>query len=202
MAYFRVSQERIERRAQFLRKMGQRHISTPLLQSVGMKFDDAAALTLSEAYYLLSESYKSYRNEPDHRTANPKIAAMTCAAICAINPLRPPAADFGIVEIRFANPMLAMRCATTIIQHPYHMRAFDERRRIYDELAITHFPCLDPYISDVKAGNKKPLENYNTKPDKFSIGISLQEVTKIESFVSRFIVYEQQKIYVSPSVEN
>jgi hypothetical protein len=201
---FPVDPGRIERRAQFYLEIGRAHGSTPLLRSAGVHFDEALALTLSEAYFLLSESYKTYRNHPGHLTAKPKIAAMHCAAVCAVNPFRPndpsatPLQNYEVVEIRYANPMYAMRCACTPIEHPYHMRAFDERRRIYDELTITAFPCLDPFLADTRADRKKPLIQYNTRADeKFSVGISLQEITKIESFVSRFEVYQQQKIYAA-----
>jgi hypothetical protein len=193
--HFNVTRERIDRRAHFFLEMGNRHVGTTIIRNAGIKFNPATAVTLSEAYFLLSESYKAYRSEGDHRTANSKIAAITCAAVCAINPLRPPKADFEILEVRYANPMFAMRCAASIIEHPWHLRAFEERRRTYDELTATHFPCLDVFIRDVANAEKKELEYYNTKSDKFSVGITFPEITRIESLVNRFVVYEEMKIY-------
>lgn len=153
---------------------------------------------------MMTETYRTYRNEPGHRIAKPKIAAITCGTICAMGVLRPPkgstaAQNFSVLEIRYANPMYAMRCASSAIEHPYHMRSFDERRRIYDDLSITRFPCLKPFIDDVEAGRKKDLAEYNTstKPGRFSLKISRVEFTKVESFVSMFVVYQQQKIYAA-----
>jgi hypothetical protein len=196
---FSVAPDRIEKRANFFKNMATRFAAGEAVQKAGIVFNPLHALTLAEAYYLLSESYRSYRMETDHRTATPKIAALTCAAICAVNPLRPPKADFENLDVRYANPMFAMRCAISIVTHPYHLRAFEERRRILDELAITHFPCLDPYLADVACGQKKPLDDYNMKLDKFSVGISMDEITRIESYVSRFTVFQDQKIFAAPS---
>ncbi len=95
--------------------------------------------------------------------------------------------------------MFAMRCACSVIEHPYHMRSFEERRRVYDDLSLTRFPCLESFIADVKAGTKKDIDAYDTgiKPGKFSLEISRLELAKIESFVSMFEVYQQQKIYAA-----
>jgi len=193
--HFTVSRDRIERRAFFFQEMANKHLATPSLKNAGIELRSGHAITLAEAYFLLSESYKSYRSEGEHKTANPKIAAITCAAVCAVNPLRPPKADFEILEVRYANPMFAMRCASAIIEHPWHTRSFEERRRTYDELIAMHFPCLDPFIRDAAQGRKKELSSYNTKNDKFSVGITFDEITRIESLVNRFIVYQELKIY-------
>jgi hypothetical protein len=195
VVHFTVTHERIERRANFFGQIAREFIQIPSIQAAGITFSDEVALNLAEAYFLLSESYKTYRSETEHRTADPKIAAITCATICALTPLRPPRADFDDLQIRYANPRYAMRCASVIIQHPWHKRAFEERRRTYDELLILEFPCLNNYIADVARGEKKDLELYNTKNDKFSIGITFPELSRIESLVNRFIVLKELKIY-------
>jgi hypothetical protein len=200
VGHFTVTGDRITRRAQFFLEMGNKQVGSQSIRNGGIKISIATAQVLAEAYFLLSESYKSYRSEGEHKTANPKIAAMTCAAICALNPLRPPKADFGVLEIRYANPMFAMRCASAIIEHPWHTRSFEERRRTYDELTTLQFPCLDKFIQDVSSGRKRPLEDYNTKTDKFSIGLTFPEIARIESLINRFVVYQELKIYASKQI--
>lgn len=197
MVHFTVTSERIARRAQFFRQIGRSFIAIPSIREAGITFSDEIAYNLAEAYFLLSESYKTYRSETDHRTADPKIGAITCAAVCALNPLRAERVDFDNLEIRYANPRYAMRCASAIIQHPWHTRAFEERRRTYDELLVLQFPCLDAYIGDVARGRVKNLEEYNTKPDRFSIGVTFAEISRIESLVNRFIVLQELKIWAS-----
>ncbi len=44
---------------------------------------------LTEAYFILSECYKAWRIKDGHLTEEPKIAALTCAAIIKIVPYRP-----------------------------------------------------------------------------------------------------------------
>jgi hypothetical protein len=38
------------------------------MHTVGMTFDPEAAHVLAQAYFMLSESYRSYRSDPNHRT--------------------------------------------------------------------------------------------------------------------------------------
>src|SRR5207244_2840981 len=99
--------------------MGREHARDPLMAKVGMTFDDEAAHVLTQAYFMLSESYRTFRSDPEHLTNHAKIAAICCAAICAVQPLRHDKPDFRIAAVRYANPMFAMRCAESIIKHPW-----------------------------------------------------------------------------------
>jgi hypothetical protein len=101
----------------------------------------------------------------------------------------------GITAVRYANPMFAMRCACAAIEHPYHKRAFDERRRVYDSLLITRFQCLDAFIEDVRHGRIRGPEDYNVASDKYSIGLTQREMADIERLVLMFTIYGDQKIF-------
>jgi hypothetical protein len=188
VAPFSIPQERIDRRAKFFFEIGEQVKNSKPLSAVGPTFDFQSAECLAEAYFLLSEAFKPVRIQEGHKTTKPKIAALTCAAVAMVNPFHFDNPDFENLVIRYANPILAMHLACGIIDHPFHKRSFDERRRIYSQILGMGFTCLDEFIADRKAGTPKDLAEYK-------IALNRGEMREIENLVNLFTVYEQMPIF-------
>jgi hypothetical protein len=97
---------------------------------------------------VFNEAYKSRFLNQGKGTDPTKQAALTCAAICAVNPLRPVPTDEVHEEHIYVNQMLAMRCACSIINHPVYLRSFDEQRRIYLQMQRFVFPSADVILDE------------------------------------------------------
>jgi hypothetical protein len=145
---------------------------------------------LAEVYFALTDAYKAAFLSPGRRTEARKIAALTCASIAAVQPLRPPASTIEREEYLYINPMFAMRCACAIVDHPWHKRAFDERRRFCKALMDIRLPCTDDMIADANANDGVILLG------TYSLDLSPPERAFLHMLIGRFEVLEQQKIYV------
>lgn len=195
MSFFRVTQERIKRRADYLRTIGVATAEEQLFKDAGVTFDPAMGEVLAQGCFMLSESYRTYRSRPDHLINTSKIAAIATAVITTLDPMRVENPDPHNTVHRYANPIFALRCGMTMVNHPFHTRNFDELRRIYDKMLVTQFPCLQTFTADVDADSIKPPEDYNKAKDKFTIGISQKEMADLETYVSMYAVFREMKIY-------
>ena len=131
-----------------------------------------------------------------HKTEPSKIAALTCVSIALVNPVRPLAPpDVPDYVVAYANPMFAMRCACSIVEHPFHRRSWEDRARFYDGLRDLHFSSFDRYIEDSNQGIRKLLD-----PMKFELG--REEMRLIEDKIMMFTVLQELKIYRDVSQKN
>ena len=152
MVSFPIDENRIITRTKFIVDVGCQFLKNGAIAAHRPIFGVEEARCVAEAYFLLSETaFKPKRIETGHRTTKPKIAALTCAAISIVNPIQFEAASPDIAAVKYANPMFAMHIACSVIDHPYSIRAFDERRRVYDQILGLDLPCLHPFIEDRQA---------------------------------------------------
>lgn len=150
---------------------------------------ESAPLLLSECYFALSEAYKHGRLGVGHRTEPTKIAALTCVTIAVVCPLRPPNPDnVERVEEIYANPMLAMTAACSIVGHLFHQRAFDDRRRFYKALMRIEMPSLDPIIQEF-------VSRDGALNSDWKIDLSRSESGTLDSKVCMFSVLRDVKIF-------
>lgn len=186
---FPIDENRILTRTKFIVDIGSEFIKTPERAAHGPIFGVEEARCVAEAYFLLSEkAFKPKRIEANHKTTMPKIAALTCAAISTVNPIRFAVESSDVTAVRYANPMFAMQLACSVIDHPYHVRAFEERRRLYEQILGLELPCLQPFLDDRMAKKNTPLSS-------FELNFTRAEMREIEGLVSIFTVYEEMKIY-------
>src|ERR1700722_1310110 len=100
----------------------------PAFNHLGIQYHANVHNVLAHVYFAMSEAYKTEFLNPGKGTDPTKQAALTCAAICAVKPLRPLPTDEVHEEHIYVNQMLAMRCACAIIDHPIQDHSFDEQR--------------------------------------------------------------------------
>lgn len=142
---------------------------------------------LAHVYFAMSEAYKSEFLNPGTRTDPTKQAALTAAAICAVNPLRPISTSAVVEEHLYLNQMLAMRCACSIIEHPIHQRSFDEQRRIYLQMQRFVFPSVQPILDEAASNNGDIISN-------ISMTLTRDEEQILKGLISLFVVYKELKI--------
>jgi hypothetical protein len=132
----------------------------------------------------LSQSYKRIYIREGNKTDTPKRAAITCAAIAAVQPLRPPLVvnDLDKEEYIYANPMFAIRCASSIVGHPFDKRPYDDRRRAYRAILGFSFPSISPILQEARARN-------GDITSEFDINITGDEEAKINLLVEQFTIY-------------
>src|SRR5580692_11744140 len=117
---------------------------------------------------------------------------MTCAAICAVNPLRPIPTTEVIEEHLHINQMLAMRCACSIINHPVYLRSFDEQRRIYLYLQRFKFASVKPILDEAASNNGDITSN-------IAIKLTQDEEATLKGLVALFVAYKDMKIVADPT---
>lgn len=171
----------ISTRAEYFRKMIELQCRSPALRDLGLLYHPSAADVLSHIYFGLSEAYKAEYLYPHERTDPTKQAAITCAAISVVKPLRPPSAEITREEFLYANQMLAMRCSCSIIEHRFHTQAFDARRRIYKQLSLIEFPCTKEVMTEA-ANNNGQIKS------EIVFKLNLNEEYKLKSLVNLFVV--------------
>jgi hypothetical protein len=141
---------------------------------------------ISHVYFALSEAYKRQFLHDGAGTDPTKQAALTCAAICAVKPLRPLPTNKVHYEHIYINQMLAMRCACIIIDHPIQFRTWDEQRRIYMQMDRFMFPSVKPILEEAATNNGEIKSN-------FKITLSPQEEATLKGLISLFEAYKSLK---------
>jgi hypothetical protein len=177
----------IDARAAFFLGMIEKLTSSSAFSSLGIVYHSNIHNILAHVYFALSEAYKGkFLN--DGKGTNPtKQAALACAAICAVNPLRPVPGEEVREEHIYMNQMLAMRCACAIINHPVYLRSFDEQRRIYLQMQRYSFPSVRTILDATIANNGYISSN-------IAISLTPDEEVIVKSLISLFVVYKDLKI--------
>jgi hypothetical protein len=171
----------ISTRAEYFRKMIDLQCRSPAMRDLGLVYHPNAADVLSHIYFGLSEAYKAEYLYPDRRTDPTKQAAITCAAIAVVKPLRPPSAEIEREEFLYVNQMFAMRCSCSIIEHSFHTQAFDARRRVYKQLSLIEFPCTKEAMTEA-ANNNGQIKS------ELVFDLSSTEDYKLKSLMNLFVV--------------
>ncbi len=138
---------------------------------------------LAHVYFALSEAYKAEFLNLGKGTDPTKQAALTCAAVCAVNPLRPLPTEAVHEEHIYINQMLAMRCACAIIDHPIQNLTFDEQRRIYLQMERFKFPSVQ-VILDEAAANKGEIKS------NVAIELTPTEQAHLKGLIALFVAYK------------
>ncbi len=149
---------------------------------------------LAHVYFCLTDAYKQKHLHIGHRTDLAKRAAIKAATIAYVAPLRPPPGvnippqddSFEGSLYRYANPMLAMRAASSVVAHPFHKRPFDDRRRVFNALAGLKFASVDPILAEART-------NEGLITSAWTINITPQEESNIGLLVDQFILYSMLK---------
>lgn len=145
---------------------------------------------LAHVYFCLTDAYKAEFLKDGHRTDGAKRAAITCATLSYVAPLRPPPGT-NIVEADdsyegslylYANPMLAMRAASTLVKHPFNKRPFDDRRRIYSALRGLKFPSVDWIIDEA-------INNDGVISSSCAVKLTEQEMANLSLLTDDFVIY-------------
>jgi hypothetical protein len=182
------SAEEVAERADFFKRLLQYQIGSPAFTSINLTCHPSIGNLLAEVYFAITNAYKSGLLPPGSRTDPIKQAALTCAAVVTVNPIRPISTEIDQEEIIYANPMFAMRCACSIIDHPYHTRSFDERRRVYRGLPGL---CVRPADAMIQ----EALQNDCRTTSTWTIELSSRERSQLDILVNMFAVYKEMPIF-------
>jgi hypothetical protein len=142
----------IAARAAFFLRMIERQTASEAFRNVEVTYHDLIHSVLAHVYFALSEAYKAEFLKPGSGTDPTKQAALTCAAICAVNPLRPIPGEKVVEEHLYLNPMLAMRSACAVIGHTLP-HDFDAARRIYLQAQRFNFPSVKSILDEATINN-------------------------------------------------
>ena len=178
-------------RAEYFQNMTDLQLRSPAMRDLGLLCHPKAPNVLAHIYYGLSEAYKDEFLYPQKRTDPTKQAAFTCAAIAVLKPLHPPFATIDREEFIYANQMFAMRCSCSIIEHPFHAQAFDNRRRFYQQLARIDLPSTNDLIMEAATNNGNIASNVVLK-------LTSTEEYELQALINQFVVLRELKIYRTP----
>lgn len=159
-----VDARRFDERQEFLTRIGQGLLKPSMGNLV--RFRLARMKTVTEAYFILNECYKAWRIAPGHFTEEPKIAAITCAAIQKIVPFVPQTPNMvTTVGEAKCNEIFALNCAAAIIGVPLGDGGFkqDFWLRLLDILSDIECRTLDAFVTDINNQRQKPMEDYVRK---------------------------------------
>ena len=178
----------ISTRADFFKDAIETQLQAPAVQGLGLIYHDKMPEILAHAYFAMSEAYKKTFLYPDKQTDPTKQAALTCAAIAFIKPLRPP--DLRIVreEYIYVNAMLAMRTSCAIVDHPFHSRDFDSQRRWFKQLDLLDVPNVTSIMTEAAANSGEVKGN-------IQISLTRQEEYQLKSLINMFVVLRDMKIW-------
>jgi hypothetical protein len=137
----------IDARAAFFLQMIELLTGSSAFSHLEIQYHSNVHYVLTHVYFAMSEAYKAEFLNAGKGTDPTKQAALTCAAICAVKPLRPLPTEVVHEEHLYINQMLAMRCACAIINHPIQNLTFDEQRRIYLHMDRFLFPSANPILN-------------------------------------------------------
>jgi hypothetical protein len=174
-------------RENYFRQMIEMELASPALREANLTYHAAMPNILAHCYFAVSEAYKKIYLRDGHRTDLPKRAALMCATIVAVGPIRtvPGANDPELAaEAAYANPMLAMRISSSIIKHPFHKRPFDDRRRVYRAFFSFKLPSIDPILEEARTNN-------GAIPTDWQISLSAAEESLLNLLVDDFVVYSK-----------
>ncbi|WP_156653215.1 hypothetical protein [Methylobacterium sp. Leaf111] len=155
-----------------------------------MQYHEQMPAILADVYFSLTHAYKELYLVPGHGTDVIKQAALTCAAIAAVKPIRPPGdidpQNVDREEYVFANAMLAMKSSCGIVQHPFHKRPFDDRRRAYAAFQKLELACIEPIMNEAAAQD-------GVLTSMWDLSLSNTDEALINGLVLQFSLYSQMK---------
>ncbi|MBX9710674.1 MAG: hypothetical protein K2X60_06535 [Xanthobacteraceae bacterium] len=182
----------ISNRAAFFKTAIDIQLAAPAMQGLGLGYHPLMPDILAHAYFAMSEAYKKQFLYPAKQTDPTKQAAITSAAIAFIKPLRPPDSRIQREEYIYVNPMMAMRAACGIVDHPFHTRDFDGQRRFFKQLDLLDFPNVTSIMSEAAANGGEIKGN-------LQITLTRQEEYQLKSLINMFVVLRDMKIYAKSS---
>jgi len=183
--------EEISARAGYFTHMLDIQAGAPAFEEIQIEYHPRIPIILTEAYFALTDAYKRVHLSEGRRTEPIKQAALTCATIAVIKPLRPIGSpEIDREEYLYINPMLAMRAACSIVEHPFDRRAFDDRRRFYRSLSLASLPSLDPLIDEAN-------ENDGVLSSDWHFVLTQHELRDLNHLISMFAVLADLKIYAA-----
>jgi hypothetical protein len=180
--------EDISARAIYFQAAIDTQLASPALQDLQISYHCNIPTLLAEIYFALSEAYKSVYLSPENRTNTPKIAALTCASIAVVKPLRPNNPVIEDEEFIYVNGLLGLRAACAIVEHPFHTRSFDDIRRWCRSLDHFQMPSVQPIIAEAARNN-------GITNSTWAINLSSEERCKLDTLISMFSVLKDLKIY-------
>lgn len=172
----------IDGRAAYFKDMIELLLGSSAFNHLEVQYHEKVHNVISHVYFALSEAYKRKFLHEGAGTDPTKQAALTCAAIIAVKPLRPLPGKVHYEHI-YINQMLAMRCACAIIDHPIQNLGFDEQRRIYMGMDRFEFPSTIP-ILDEAAANKGDIKS------DVEITLTSKEEATLKGLISLFVAYK------------
>lgn len=181
----------ISARADFFKTAIDIQLAAPAMHGLDLGYHPLMPGILAHAYFAVSEAYKKQYLYPDKQTDPTKQAALTCAAIAFIKPLRPPDSRIQREEYIYVNAMLAMRAACGIVEHPFHQRDFDSQRRFYKQLNLLELPNMASIMSEAAANGGEIKGNVQ-------VSLTRHEEYQLNSLINMFVVLRDMKIYKSP----
>lgn len=165
-----VDARRFDERRDFLTRIGEELLKPSVYRGELIVFRIGRMKALTEAYFILNESYKAWRIVPGHNTEESKIAALTCAAIMKIVPFRPQTLIMAKTVGEYkCNEIYALNCAAAIVGVSLGLDQDlkpDFWLRLLDILSDVKCHTLDGFVADINAGRQEPLESYVAEIDR------------------------------------
>ncbi|MEA2991189.1 MAG: hypothetical protein QOD40_109 [Alphaproteobacteria bacterium] len=155
-------------------------------------YHDSAPSQLAHVYFALHDAYKGLYVPDGHLSDAAKRAAITCATVIAVAPIhRNPDRNFPVTEREpwdladadYPNPFLAVRSACAIVQHPFHKRPWDNRRRIYCGYVGLEFRTVEPILEEARQNGGVISTNWPVVP------LSPLEESTLNLLVSDFEIF-------------
>lgn len=173
----------ITARAAYFQKMIELLIGSSAFNHLEIQYHSNVHNVLAHVYFAMSEAYKSEFLNTGSRTDPTKQAAITCAAICAVNPLRPLPTEAVHEEHLYINQMLGMRCGCAIINHPIQNLTFDAQRRIYLQMQRFQFPSIKPLLDEAAANNGEIKSTVSVK-------LTPAEEATLKGMIALFVAFK------------
>jgi hypothetical protein len=180
----------ISTRAEFFKDAIEVQLKSPAMQGLGLVYHEKMPEILAHAYFAMSEAYKRTFLYPNKQTDPTKQAALSCAAIAFIKPLRPPDSRIQREEYIYVNAMLAMRASCAIVEHPFHTRDFDSQRRFFKQLDLLDLPNVTSIMNEASA-------NGGVIKGNLQIALTRQEEYQLKSLINMFVVLRDMKIWAA-----
>lgn len=187
MPVVNVAADDIVARAKYFRQMLDNELASPVLRGAELFYHDSMPDILAHCCFAISEAYKKIYLVNGHRTDSSKRAALTCATIVAIAPIRqnPDSnSEEKAIEAAYANPMLAMSCSCSIVNHPFHKRPFDDRHRVYRAFFDFSLPSIEPILAEARANRGAIISDWE-------IPLTSPEETLLNLLVDDFVMYSK-----------
>lgn len=182
-----VTSQEIEVRADFFAKATEVLLHGPAFKGCAVDAHPRINLVMAEAFFVIADAYERHHLKPGKRIEPIKQAAIACATVCVVAPLRPRDMKIEQEELLYINPMLAMRASASIIDHPFHNRSFDEQRRHYRMIGATKLPSLRPLIDEANAKDGVLVSG-------FSVDLDVDERHRLNGLINYFTVLHGMKI--------